>query len=385
MKHKVTLICCLFCIVSLAVRADLPVEPVGQVKKLPQPYPKHWVLIHDAAFHHMMSGKIILLDADADILTQYYKGMIDSSFMSSFIEAESRPEMYVAESFYSRGSRGKRTDVVTIYDKANLKIIDEVVLPGGKRSTTMPEKFALQLINNEKLLLVFNMTVATSVTVVDIINRKVLNEIPIPSCALIYPTGQQGFSSFCANASMLSFQLNEKGEIKQQYRVEPFFNIDTDALFEKPAIINGIGYFPTFTGNVKTIDFRGNKPEPGDSWSLVTEKERSENWRPGGWQLIGSDAMSRMYLLMHKDGREGSHKDAGSEVWVFDINRQKRVQRVPLKNRGISIELTRDANPLLLVVNTDMNIDVYDAKNGSYLRSLSNFGQEVVFVMHAVR
>ena len=83
-------------------------------------------------------------------------------------ESARRSELYVAETYYTRGTLGERTDVLTIYEKENLLPIAEVVLPGKKRALMLPHKGQVQLTNNEQFALIFNFTPAASVTVVDI-------------------------------------------------------------------------------------------------------------------------------------------------------------------------------------------------------------------------
>ena len=371
-----------FCV---AARADLPAEPLGRSETIPLPYPAHWIWAQDVAFGHMMDGKMILLDADADTLATRMKGMFNNAFVGAFTAATTRPELYVAETFYERINRGKRTDVVTIYDKSTLAPTGEIVLPGEKRAGMMPGKYALRLLDDEKLLLVYGFTPATSVTVIDIVARKVLGEIPLPSCALIYPTGKRGFSSLCSDASMLTVQLDANGGVAARSRIEPFFDIQKDALFEKPVLIDGVGYFPTFLGNMQEIDLSGDQAALGARWSLLDDADRKENWRPGGLQLAGADAQGHIYILMHKDGHEGTHKDGGQEVWVFDAKQHKRVRRIALAKWGISVEVTRDDKPLLVVVNAEMNLDVYDAASGAHLRTLVDFGQETPLILHAVQ
>ena len=370
---------------SAVATAELQPESLGTVERLPVPYPAHWIVVHDAAFFHMLEGKMVVLDPEAETGHEQYKGMFNSSFIGHFTQATSRPEMYVAETFYSRGNRGERTDVVTIYDKAHLAPVSEVVLPGGKRASSMPEKYGMQLIDNERLLLVYNFTPATSVSVVDIERREFLHEIPLPGCALIYPTGKRGFSALCSDGGMYSAQLDRNGKVASQHRLDPFFDVHADPLFEKPAMIDGVAHFPSFLGKAQPVDLRGAMPVALESWPLVSAEERKQGWRPGGLQLIAADAGGNMYLLMHPEGRDGSHKDGGPEVWVFDVEKKKRQRRIELKTWGISIALTQDEAPLLLVTNADMNIDVYQAANGSHVRTLAGFGQETPFVIYPAR
>lgn len=375
---------CIGMLVQMHASAELKPEPVGVVKELPVPYPAHWVIAHDASFFHMSDGKMIVLDADADTEPQQYKGMVNTAGIGQFNSSNARKELYVAETFYSRGQRGERTDVLTIYDQATLSALDEVVLPGGKRSLTMPEKHALQLIDNDSLLLVFNLTPATSVTVIDLEQRKVVNEVQIPGCSLMYPTGKRGFSSLCADGAFLVTQLDESGQTQKQTRGKPFFNIDEEPIFEKPAMINGTAYFPTFHGDMQPVDLSADAPKIGKRWSLLSKAERKAGWRPGGWQLLDKDVSGRVYILMHAEGFGGSHKDPGSEVWVYDVKMKKRVAKIALQNPAISLVLTQDKNPLLVTTTAEMVLDVYDAKQGKYLKTMKDFGQDTPFVVYAV-
>ncbi len=367
------------CLFWTTVTAAFTAETLGRVEQLPSSYPDHWVIAHDAAFFHMLEGRMVVLDADAETAAQQFKGMVNSSFIGQFAQSVSRSEMYVAETFYSRGVRGERTDVVTIYDKATLAPVAEVILPGGKRSSSMPEKYALQLIDNERMLLVFNLTPATSVTVVDVAARKVLNEIPTPGCVLIYPTGKRGFSSLCSNGRFFGVVLDEDGEVVEKYRSEPFFDSNVDPLFEKPVIVDGVGYFQTFTGVVYPVDLSSTRPVVGDAWSLVGEAD--EGWRPGGWQLNAVNG-SNLYILMHPEGYNGSHKDGGPEVWVFDLHSRQRRARIKLKTWGVSVMVTPDQKPLMVVTNAEMALDAYSATTGEYLRTLGPHAQETPFVVY---
>ena len=185
----------------------------------------------------------------------------------------------------------------------------------------------------------------------------------------------------CSDASIISYQLDEKGEVASKYKTKPFFDIEKDALFERPVIVDGVAYFPTFQGNVREIDLRGSRAKPGKQWSLLNKEDKKANWRPGGMNLNDADAMGHMYLLMHPEGEEGSHKYPGAEIWVYDVKNKKRVNRIALKMPGLTIEVSEDKAPYLYVTNVEMNIDVYDALSGDYLRTLSNFGQETPLIL----
>lgn len=356
------------------------IDTIGNVATLPQHYPEHWVFAHDGAFMHMINGHYMVLNPAAETGPEQYKGMVDASFIASFAQSQSHNEFYVIETFYSRGSRGVRTDVVTIYDPKTLTPKGEIILPTDKfRMNSMPERYAGQIIN-DKFLLITNMTPATSVTVVNLDSRKVVATIDTPGCVLIYPTGQSGFSSICASGALATYTLDSNGQLVDSQYHSPFFSPMKRPVFEKPVIIDGMAYFIGFEGEVYPIDLREEQPKLVDkTWSLLSDADKG--WRPGGWQLNAADDNGRLYILMHPKGYNGSHKDGGSELWIYDPKAQKRVAKIPLKTWGVSVMATHGKKPYVLVTNAEMQVDVY--QDDKYVRTLAAFGQETPFIIHA--
>jgi len=362
--------------------AELPAEPIPNVAKISPDYPDSLIFAHDANFDALIAGRVVLLDVAPE--THNYKGALDAAQFASFTESAERNELYVAETFYSRGTRGERTDVITIYDKEYLKPIGEIALPGGKRGQVVSNRYTLQLADQYRYLFLFNFTPAASVVMIDVASRTILSETPIPGCSLVYPTGKRGFSSLCSNGSMFTAQFDEQGQITKQASIPPFFSVDDDPLFDKPVYLNGTAYFPRFNGQMQAIDLSGDAPAVTEPWSLLTETERNENWRPGGWQIATVDPSGQIYILMHLDGSDGTHKSGGSEVWVFDPASKKRVKRFELQEWGVSIEVTAGKNPYLVVTNGDMQLDVYEAASGKWLKMIGG-AAAMPFNLHAVR
>ncbi len=360
-------------------------DPMGLVETLPAQYPEHWLLVMDAAFFHMLSGKVIVLDADADTLGEQFKGSMNASFIASMVQATKRPEIYIAETFYTRGVRGDRTDVITIYNKSTLDVVEEIVLPGGKRASAMPQRYALTLIDDDRFLLVYNFTPAQSVTVVNMEDRTVVGEVSIPGCVLAYPTGDRGFSSLCSDGGMLSTTLTSDGAMDSQERIPSFFDTDDDPMFERPAIIDGVAYFPMFDGQVQPIDLRGDVARVLPKWSLVSEEEAEANWRPGGIAFTDKDDQGNFYVIMHPDGGDGTQNNGGPEVWVFDVEEKTRRHKFPLKEWGLSIAVTRGEDPLLVVTNGEFNLEIYDSSSGELIKTLTGFGQETPFLVKGAR
>jgi len=380
MKRRIASLLLLITFTSL--RAELPVEALAQVEKLPARYPATWVFAHDTNFFALSDAKVVLIDVAAK--NRNYKGQIPSAQFPSFLASSTRPEVYVAETLYSRRLRGERTDLITIYDKQHLTPVDEIVIPDARRGLIVTHKNTLQFLDHENLLLQYNFTPAASVNVIDIDKRKILSEVSIAGCTMIYPSAQRSFGSLCGDDTMLVSHLDENGRVKKQARTSAFFDADEDPLFAKPAVINHVYYFPSFKGMIQPIDMTGAEPKIGKRWSLLTGKDKAERWRPGGWQIITAHVSSnRLFVLMHPDGENGTHKGGGSEVWVYDARSEKRIDRIVLKEWGITIEVTRGKNPYLVVINGDMEMDVYAADSGKWVRMIGGRAFETPFILHA--
>jgi methylamine dehydrogenase heavy chain len=334
---------------------------VQKVESLPARYPTGWV------FLNYSSDRIELRNAGSD--SREVKGQLQAHDSATLLVADKRPEIYVADTVWSRGQRGTRTDFITVYDKQSFKAVDEIVLPDGKRGliTAMEGMFAFT--DDQRMALVFDFTPASSVTVVDLVKRAVLGDVEIPGCSLIYPSGSRGFSTLCSSGTLLSIRLDANGAVAGRSESKAFNPLDTDPLFTASASIGGVRYFPSLHGRIQPIDMRTDEVKILADWPLVPAADAGGHWRPSGWQLIGSDAEKLLYVLMQPDASEGTHKDPGTEVWVFNAATKSRIKRLRLVRPGSSIALTHSPEPLL-IVQAGLRIDVYDAAGGALVRSM---------------
>lgn len=348
----------------------LPIEDIpAAVQEFPTNYPVGWVFLHDLFFDSLLDGRVGIVDPMDT--RRPLKGQIRAAQFATFLAGTKRAELYTAETFYSRLTRGDRTDAITVWDKATLEHKGEILLPGGKRGQAVTQPGTFQFTDDERMALVWNFTPASSVTVVDLADRKVLNEVETPGCSLTYPTGQRGFFTLCNDGGLTNFVLNADGSVARQEPSSPFNQIDDDPMFMIFAKVGSTYYFPTFQGRMQPIDAAGDTAQPQTAWSLVSQTEVAEGWRPAGWQVISSDATGRLYVLMQKGGKEGSHKDGGTEVWVFDPASKSRAQRIILDKLAISIEVAGGDKPHLVAFAAAGGLDVYDASTGAFRHSLS--------------
>jgi methylamine dehydrogenase heavy chain len=354
-----------------AALAALPPDPAATVQSLPRPASPHWVWVNDFVFPHMVSGKAMLVDGDSG----RFLGELDTGFGSQrVVLAPDGQVIYSPETYFSRGTRGERTDVVTLYDPSHLSPLGEIVIP-PKRSSNMPMMSNAQLTDDGRFLLIYNFTPAQSTTVVDTRSRKFVGEIEISGCALNFPTGARSFFSLCADGALLHTVLDDTGHASKSDRTEPLFDVDHDPLTEKGVRMGDTWYFVSFSGMVYPFKLERGSLKLQQTWSLLSATERAQNWRPGGLQQLAVHAgLNRLYAIMHQGPLE-THKDPGREVWVYDLARKARIQKIAMKNNSGSIQVTRDAHPLLFSIFIESTVlDVYDATTGNLLRSVTDIG-----------
>jgi methylamine dehydrogenase heavy chain len=375
--------------------AELPVDEVGRVETLAAPLSPHLVWASDA-----LMRRIALADLDSgDTL-----GVIDGGYgITAALFARTRPELYVPETHYSRGARGDRTDLLSIYDALSLRPIGEVLLPPRRAMNVLPSANAA-LTDDDRFALVFNMTPATSVSVVDLERRTFTAEVAIPGCSLVYAAGARRFLSPCGDGALLVVTLDDSGAEATRVRTRPFFDPQRDPVTEKAVRRGDEWLFVSFEGRVHPVDVSA-EPVFAEPWDLFSAQDRSEGWRIGGRQHIAvHHGSGRFYSLVHQ-GSPGSHKDSGKELWVYDLARRQRVARIALRSPGLTylgepidlaphliwpldriyewalsrigldvdgIAVTQDERPLLATASDfSGSLGIYDALSGEFLHRVA--------------
>jgi len=353
----------------------LPAETIPKVETLPPQYPTAW------AFVNYPNDRIELRNVGAD--SRDVKGQVQAHDSATLLVPDKRPEFYVADTVWSRGSRGVRTDFITVYDTQTMNATAEIVLPGAKRALITAMDGMLAFTDEQRMALVFNFTPASSVTVVDLLKRQVLGEVQIPGCSLVYPSGARGFSTLCASGTLLTVRLDANGAVSARTESKAFNQLDTDPLFTGSTLVGGVRYFPSLHARIQPIDMRADEVKILPDWPLVTAADEAGHWRPSGWQTVAGDDQKLLYVLMQPDAHEGTHKDPATEVWVYNVVTKTRVKRLRLVRPGSSIALTHGTEPLLLV-QSGARLDVYEI-GGSLVRSLDLPGASSGISLYPVR
>jgi methylamine dehydrogenase heavy chain len=382
----------MLCLASSA-RAELAPDPTGVSETVGTPSP-HWTFYLDfelSNFH----GRFVLIDGDdAEFLAHISAGQ-----MPSLAIAPDASEVYVAETTYSYGSRGPRHDIVTVYDTTHYAAQAHIELPTGKRAL-MSALRRMTLLGDPRFLAIYNYTPATSLSIVDLEERRHVAEAPAPGCHLAFPTGERGVSMLCGDGTMATLVFDERGELAGTHRSERFFDPDADPIKTNAVRIGSTWYFVSYSGDVYPVDLSGEKPVFEPAWALVDHEVepagwlrtlltlgKAGPWKPGGMQLAaGHDGRKELYVIMHpivwSEGK-GDHDFPGPEIWVFDVERKRRVRRLPVRGVAISVGVTQDAKPLLLVSGVDietedLHLEIYDAISGEFLREMFEYGDTVL-------
>jgi len=308
-----------------------------------------------------------------DGITGEMQGLLSLSPHTPAIQANpARKEFYAAESFYSRGVHGERTDLLTIYDYENLSPVAEVEIP--KKITILSLRTYIQLMSGGRHVGVFNMTPAASVTIVDVVDRSFVGEISTPGCALIMAVGNNDFLMICGDGTLQLIQLDDDGNEANRARSGEFFSVEDDPVFDRPVPFNGGWLLVSHLGQVVHVAVDGDDIDISDAWSMLSEEDTDEEWRPGGGQLKSvHEGTGLMYILMHQGG-EYTHQDPGTEVWVYNLLTQKRIARMELEVETGNIMVTQESEPKLIISDEEGGLHIYDALKLSLDRTIEDPG-----------
>ena len=366
----VALLSAAFATLDYTAWAQLPTDAEGVVEKLPQPT-AHWVWVNDMAFFAFPDGKAFLVDGDSGRML----GMLSTGYsFTAVLVPKTRAVIYAPETYFSRGTRGTRTDVVSIYDATQLLPVGEIEIP-PKRASVMPMPGAQALTDDDRFLLIYNFTPAQSVTVVDTQSRKFVGEIETAGCALAYPTGPRSFFSICGDGALLETTLTDAGTLARHERTAELIDVLKDPLSEKGVRRGDTWLFASFEGVLHPLRMTAAGVKAQPTWSLFNPAELAQHWRTGGLQhLAVHGASGRLFAVVHQGGPE-THKEPGEQVWVYDLASRKRVQTITARNKVGSIQVSQDSQPLLFACSIESNrLDIYDATSGKYLRTVEPLG-----------
>ena len=301
------------------------------------------VYVADVAISHIADGRIRVFDPRSG----KFLGMVSTGFAGNFTVSAKADELYVATSYLSRSWRGERADVLEVHDTANLAFKYEVVLP-TKRAQALNYRGLVRDSGNGRFVLVQNATPATSVSVVDLAQRKVVAEVPTPGCWGLLPAASHGsrFSMLCGDGKVATVTLDDQGQVSDRQVSAKLFDADADAWFHHAEQLGNRYWFVSFKGMLTELDLGGAVAVQKSSRALVDAAGQRAGWRPGGYQNFAVDPSGRwLVLAMHDKGGEGSHKRPAKTLWTVDLASGRHVASAP-GLKSVSLTFSRNGQRL---------------------------------------
>lgn len=286
-----------------------------------------------------------------------YKGLVSMGLTSQVLISDDSSTIYTISDYMKRYTYGPIESVVQAFDVKTLKPKGEVIVPNSAAQAIG----MTQIIENSadgKLVYVQNATPATSVTVVDMDALEVVAEVPTPGCyGIVAAASGHKFSTLCGTGQFKTYQIDGK-----EYTVETsekIFSVEDDPLYlhaERRSDDELI--FASFNGNLYLVDDSGNtvalkKTVP------VTEGVEGD-WAPGGYAITAYNQPNDMlFMIVHSDAYDGSHKDASEEIWAFSMADEKLVSRSEAPYMT-AIDVTQGESPHIYGTNEEEeSVDEY--------------------------
>ena len=324
-------------------RRETPFPEAAFVETLEDVEPGERFWVYGLGAPDFVDGRAYLFDIEGKRLGQISTGYWHTNLLPLY----GRDEILSVETYFSRGTRGDRTDVVVAYDTTTLKPLYEIVIP-SKRMMGITNNFLVSPTADERFLAVTNYTPAQTLTIVDLANQTFVEEIETPGCMIPHAGGERSFFLLCSNGAFMHIKLGPDGVLQSVERTPVLFDAVEDPLTAAPSKIGDTWYFMTRKANVRAFTVSDDAITAREEWSLLTDSERSSGWTIAGFgHSAAHEKTGRFYALMRK-GKPREFEDPGEEVWVFDTKTQERLQRITMKDLTIAIDVTQADEPKLL-------------------------------------
>jgi methylamine dehydrogenase heavy chain len=337
---------------ATSATAAIAPEALNQHETMPDKKGRKIITLSDPSMPFTMEGRVHFIDAE----NNRYLGMLNTGYWyGGVVLPQTRNEIISPESYFSRGTRGTRTDVVTFYDPITLQSTGEVKIP-NKRMTPVKPQGTTALSDDEKFLLIVNLTPATSISVVNLDERTFVGEIATPGCTHVYPAGNRDFNVICGDGSFMGISLDEQGKLKQQVRREPLFDAREDPVTNAAIRVGNTWYHLSRNSKVHAFTHQGQDLTAAPIWSLLTDSQREDNWRIAGHQHLAIHDKSRLLYALMIQGAPEMFEDPGTEVWVYDLDSHERIQVIELEHEALSMSIDQSSSPQLYIVGVDLQI-----------------------------
>ncbi len=273
------------------------------------------------------------------------KGQLPTGAMGQMLIAPDGKTAWAQSSYLKRIVYGPNEQVLQTFDIDTLAIKGEAILP-PKAAMALGYSALLRLSSDGKLIFVQNATPASSVTVADAATGATLQEVPTPGCWGIYPLpGKSGFASICGDGTFSTVTISADGKTASAEASAPIFDPDADPIFIEDESYDGALYFVSYKGVLLKLDPSGKTVAKLDTAELTAGIDGG--WAPGGYQLMSiAPKVGVLFIQMHPDAKDGSHKFVAKEIWAYDLKAKKVLSRTKVEDVA-SLVASKSDTPLV--------------------------------------
>lgn len=336
---------------AIAAQVELFVPEVAKTKVLEDHRNKGWFWVSGFRMPNSTEGRSFLYDQEGKMLGQLSNGF----WFNSLVPVPERDEIVTVETYFSRGTRGERSDMVTLYDARSLSPKAEISIP-SKRMAAVKNSGLARLTDDQRFLAVVNYTPAQSISIVDLDGRAFVEEIETPGCSVIYSGGNRSFWSICGNGAFMLIKLDDTGHVVSRDRSEPLFDPVDDFLSIAASRIGNTWYFVSRQNNVYAISMSEDKIFLERTFSLTTATEAADEWLISGLHHTAvHQETGRLFVLMHQ-GKPETFEEPGTAVWVYDVYTGSKINEIEMEELTMAISVDQHIEPRLFTL--DMHIPV---------------------------
>lgn len=286
----------------------------------------------------------------------------------------------VANSLWSRVSRGTRDDYIEVFDAESLEPTIDIDIPEARFLTgVFPWSAALSTDNKDILFHQFSPEPA--VGLVDLAGKKFVKMMPMPDCYHIYPAPQRTFYMHCREGNMIKVTYDAAGNAK----TEPtkIFHKENEYLMNNAAFSPKAGriVYASYEGKIFQVDVSSGNAEFREPFETFSAEERAQEWAPGGWMPVAYHRSSDRIFVLADQRKKWTHKTPSRFVFVQDAKTGKRLSKIDLGHEVASIAVSQDDQPQLYALSTgEQTLHIFDVATGKKTASTSGLGSHPTII-----
>lgn len=355
---------------AAALAAGEDDEPV--ILEAPAPNARR-VYVNDSAHFASLTQQFVIDTEEGRVIA-----MTDSGFLPNPVVSDDGSVYAQVSTTYSRISRGEREDYVEVFDPVTFNPVADITLPvEAHRFLVGTYPWMSALTPDNKTLLYYQFSPAPAVGVVDLEGKAFRRMLEVPDCYHIFPTAADNFFMHCRDGSLARVQFDAASDAEPQVTHSAVFHPEDEYLINHPAYSQKTGrlVWPTYEGKIYQFDLSSGEPQALNTIDGLTQEERADNWRPGGWQIVAYHRPSNQIYMLVDQRAEWTHKTPSRHVVVINAETGERVAKHELGHDIDSVAVSQDDDPLLYGLSTGAKtLYIYDAETGEELRSVNQLG-----------